>query len=234
MGNRIQEAGARGSPRCLRGRRGPRRGRHGRRCHRANHTSLGRQVALKVLPEAFAGDRQRLGRFEREARILASLNHNNIAAIHGLEQSGSTPALVLELVEGPTLEEHLAAGPLSLDDTLNYSQQIAEALEAAHEQGVVHRDSKPANVKIRPDGTVKVLDFGIAKILDEEASGPDEVQASTLTATGPGVLIGTTCYMSPEQARGEDVTRRSDVLGVRRHRVRDAHRQAGVHRSDEV
>ena len=108
--------------------------------YRANDTSLGRQVALKVLPEAFAGDRHRLGRFEREARILASLNHINIAAIHGLEQSGSTPALVLKLVEGPTLEEYLAAGPLSLDDTLNYSRQIAEALEAAHEQGVVHRD----------------------------------------------------------------------------------------------
>jgi Tol biopolymer transport system component len=166
-------------------------------------------VALKVLPEPFAADRQRLERFDREARILASLNHPHIATIHGLAESDSGPALVLELVEGLTLDDRLTAGPLSLDETLNCGRQIAEALEAAHEQGIVHRDLKPANIKIRPDGTVKVLDFGIAKILEARGSDSGAVQATTLTETG--AIVGTAYYMSPEQARGEEVTRRSDV-----------------------
>jgi Tol biopolymer transport system component len=177
--------------------------------YRAHDTTLGREVALKVLTDRFAGDAGRLTRLDREARILASLNHPNIATIHGMVPSDAGPALVLELVEGPTLEDRLAPGALPLDETLHYARQIAEALEAAHEQGIVHRDLKPGNIKIRPDGTVKVLDFGIAKILDaDQRAGPG---ATTVTSTGEGVLIGTTHYMSPEQARGTEVTRRSDV-----------------------
>jgi eukaryotic-like serine/threonine-protein kinase len=165
---------------------------------------------LKVLPAAVAGDRRRLARFEREAHILASVSHPNIAAIHGLAESESGPALVLELVEGLTLQDRLATGPLPIETALNVAKQIADALEAAHEQGIVHRDLKPANIKIRSDGTVKVLDFGIAKILDAaEPAGADE--QATMSATGKGVLIGTTPYMSPEQARGVEVTRQSDI-----------------------
>src|SRR5262245_53461674 len=131
--------------------------------YRAHDTKLHRDVAVKVLPQALAHDIERLARFEREARTLASLNHPNIAQIHGLEESDGTKALVLELVEGPTLADRIAQGPIPLDETLPIARQIAEALEAAHEQGIIHRDLKPANVKLRPDGTVKVLDFGLAK-----------------------------------------------------------------------
>jgi Tol biopolymer transport system component len=177
--------------------------------YRARDTTLGRDVALKVLPERFAGDRARFERLEREARIVASLNHANIAAIHGVVDSGTGSALVLELVDGPTLAERLDAGRLSLEDTLRIARQIAEALESAHEQGVVHRDLKPANVKVRPDGTVKVLDFGIAKVL--EAPGTPSETAATVSLTAAGVAIGTPAYMSPEQARGSEVTPRSDV-----------------------
>jgi serine/threonine protein kinase len=177
---------------------------------RAHDTTLGRDVALKVLPEAFAGVADRLARLEREARIMAALNHPNIAAIHGLAESASGPALVLELVEGPTLADRLASGALPLDETLRVGRQIADAIEAAHEQGIVHRDLKPANIKIRPDGTVKVLDFGIAKLLEAADQSPASDQA-TVSATSRGVLIGTTSYMSPEQARGGEVTRQSDV-----------------------
>ena len=178
--------------------------------YRARDSKLRREVAVKVLPAHLAGDRERLARFEREAHILASINHPNIAAIHGLVESESGPALVLELVEGLTLQDRLATGPLALDDALTCARQIAGALEGAHEQGIVHRDLKPANIAVRSDGTVKVLDFGIAKMLDRAGQG-GSVEQPTVTATGTGVLIGTTSYMSPEQARGIEVTRRSDV-----------------------
>jgi serine/threonine protein kinase/Tol biopolymer transport system component len=178
--------------------------------YRAHDTSLGRDIALKVLKEHHANDRERLARFDREARILASLTHPNIATIHGVTETASGPALVLELVEGPTLADRLAGGRLPLAETLRIARQVADALETAHERGVVHRDLKPANVKLRPDGTVKVLDFGIAKMLAEgESSASDD--AATLTATAHGVLLGTPAYMSPEQIRGAEITRRTDV-----------------------
>ena len=160
--------------------------------YQATDTKLNRQVALKILPEAFATDPDRLARFQREAQVLASLNHPNIAQIHGLEESDDTRALVLELVEGPTLADRIAKGPISVDEALPIAKQIAEALEAAHEAGVIHRDLKPANIKVREDGTVKVLDFGLAKALDTTARG-DPSQSPTLTAaaTQMGVIMGT-------------------------------------------
>ena len=180
--------------------------------YRATDTKLKRQVALKILPEAFSADPERLARFQREAEVLASLNHPNIAAIHGLEESEGTRALVLELVEGPTLADRIAKGLIPLDETLPIAKQIAEALEAAHEAGVIHRDLKPANIKVRDDGTVKVLDFGLAKALDPNPEG-DPSQSPTLTAaaTQMGVIMGTAAYMSPEQARGKPVDKRADI-----------------------
>ena len=164
---------------------------------------------MKILPSLFTGDRERLARFEREAHILASINHPNIAAIYGLGRVDGCPALVLELVEG-TDAAGIAAGRSRCRAALAIARQIAGALEGAHEQGIVHRDLKPANIDVRSDGTVKVLDFGIAKMLDR-AGHAASVEQPTVTATGTGVLIGTTSYMSPEQARGVEVTRRSDV-----------------------
>ena len=149
--------------------------------YRARDTTLDRDVALKVLPDAFTADPDRLARFEREAKVLASLNHPNIGAIYGLEKSGDTRALVLELIEGPTLADRIKRGPIPLDEALPIAKQIAEALEAAHEAGVIHRDLKPANIKVRDDGTVKVLDFGLAKALDPTPEG-DASQSPTLTA----------------------------------------------------
>ena len=180
--------------------------------YQATDTKLNRQVALKILPEAFATDPDRLARFQREAQVLASLNHPNIAQIHGLEESGGTRALVLELVEGPTLADRISKGPIPVDEALPVAKQIAEALEAAHEQGVIHRDLKPANVKVRDDGTVKVLDFGLAKALDTAPEG-DPSQSPTLTAaaTQMGVIMGTAAYMSPEQARGKPADKRADI-----------------------
>ena len=180
--------------------------------YRARDTKLDRDVALKVLPEAFTADPDRLVRFEREAKVLASLNHPNIAAIHGIEEAEGTRALVLELVEGPTLAERIAQGPIPVDEALPIATQIAEALEAAHELGVIHRDLKPANVKVRADGTVKVLDFGLAKALDTTPAG-DPSQSPTLTAaaTQIGVIMGTAAYMSPEQAKGLPVDKRADI-----------------------
>jgi len=189
--------------------------------YRATDTSLGRQVAIKVLPAAFAADPERIARFEREARTLASLNHPNIAAIYGLERidpsagsgQGGTAALVLELVEGPTLADRIAGGPIPVDEALPLARQIVEALEAAHEHGIIHRDLKPANVKVREDGTVKVLDFGLAKALEAPGADADEANAPTATspATQVGVILGTAAYMSPEQAKGRRLDRRSDV-----------------------
>ena len=180
--------------------------------YQARDTKLDRDVALKVLPQAFTEDPDRLARFEREARVLASLNHPNIAAIHGVEESDGIRALVLELVEGPTLEDRIKQGPIPLDEALPIAKQIAEALEAAHEAGVIHRDLKPANIKVKEDGTVKVLDFGLAKALDPLPEG-DASQSPTLTAaaTQMGVIMGTAAYMSPEQARGSTVDSRADI-----------------------
>ena len=181
--------------------------------YRGLDTRLNRPVALKVLPDAFAADPERLARFQREAELLASLNHPNIAQIHGIEEEDGTRALVLELVEGPTLEERIAAGPLRVGEALAIAVQIAGALEAAHEAGVVHRDLKPANVKVRDDGAVKVLDFGLAKALDAAPEGGDPAASPTMVtaATRMGVILGTAAYMSPEQARGRAVGRRTDV-----------------------
>ena len=178
--------------------------------YRAYDATLRREVALKVVSTRFAGDPERLARMDREAQVLAALNHPKIATIHGVISSPHGPALVLELINGPTLRDRLLDGALPLREALRYARQIADALEAAHEQGVVHRDLKPANINFRDDGTVKVLDFGIAKILDE-GQRTEAPPASTSTATGTGVLIGTASYMSPEQARGDTATRRSDV-----------------------
>ena len=181
----------------------------------ARDTKLDRDVALKVLPEAFTSDPDRLARFEREAKILASMNHPNIAAIHGLEESDGIRALVLELVEGPTLAERIAQGPIPLDEALPIARQIAEALEAAHERGVIHRDLKPANVKVKADGMVKVLDFGLAKAFQPDASDPNLSASPTISltaaATQMGMVIGTAAYMAPEQASGKTVDKRADV-----------------------
>jgi Tol biopolymer transport system component len=186
--------------------------------YRARDTRLKRDVALKILPESFASDPERLARFQREAEVLASLNHPNIAAIHGFEDGCDTYALVLEFVDGVTLAERIARGPIPLDEALLIAKQIAEALEAAHEQGVIHRDLKPANVKVRLDGTVKVLDFGLAKLADAAGSATANPTAMSMSptitspvVTGVGVLLGTAAYMSPEQAKGRPADKRSDI-----------------------
>jgi len=186
--------------------------------YRATDTNLKRQVAIKVLPDTMATDSERLARFQREAEVLASLNHPHIAAIHGLERAGGQTALVMELVDGPTLADRVTQGPIPLDETLHIAKQIAEALEAAHEHGIIHRDLKPANIKLRPDGTVKLLDFGLAKAI-EGSGGPGGkialTNSPTITSpammTGVGVILGTAAYMSPEQAKGRVVDKRSDV-----------------------
>src|SRR5262245_14393981 len=183
--------------------------------YRARDTRLNRDVALKIQPIEFALDAERLARFEREAQVLASLNHPNIAAIYGFEEADGIRALVLELVEGPTLADRIAQGSISIDEALPLLKQIVEALEAAHEQGIIHRDLKPANIKLRPDGTVKVLDFGLAKALEPAVSvGGHATTSPTLTSpalTRIGVLLGTAAYMSPEQAKGRPADKRSDV-----------------------
>jgi Tol biopolymer transport system component len=182
--------------------------------YRAKDTNLGRDVAIKVLPDAFAQDPERLARFEREAKTLASLNHPNIAIIHGLERADGVLALVMELVEGPTLAVRIAQGPIAVEEALSITGQIAEAVAVAHEQGIIHRDLKPANVTVRDDGTVKVLDFGLAKILEPIGANASLSQSPTITTpamTQAGVILGTAAYMSPEQARGRTADKRSDV-----------------------
>jgi len=183
---------------------------------RARDTKLNRDVAIKVLPDALANDSERLARFSREAQVLAALNHPNIAHIHGFEDSSGVPALVMELVEGPTLADRIAKGPIPLDDALSIAKQIADALEAAHEQRIIHRDLKPANIKVRDDGMVKVLDFGLAKALEHNQPASINVtQSPTITTpammTGVSVILGTAGYMSPEQAKGRPADRRSDL-----------------------
>jgi serine/threonine-protein kinase len=184
--------------------------------YRARDRNLRRDVALKILPTAVAADADRLARFRREAHVLASLNHPHIAQIYGLED-GDTPALVLELVDGPTLSDRIAAGPLSVLEALRVARQIAEALEAAHALDIIHRDLKPANVKVRPDGTVKVLDFGLARGADPSVgadSGVTTAYAATALGAGlttPGAILGTAAYMSPEQAAGQAADKRSDI-----------------------
>jgi serine/threonine protein kinase len=184
--------------------------------YRATDTNLKRAVAIKVLPDAVAADPERLARFQREAEVLASLNHPNIAAIYGLERTQGTTALVMELVEGPSLDERLCQGPIRINEALPIARQIAEALETSHEQGIIHRDLKPANIKLRSDGTVKVLDFGLAKALDRAgATSPDVTQSPTMTSpammTRVGMILGTAGYMAPEQATGKPVDRHADI-----------------------
>jgi serine/threonine-protein kinase len=181
--------------------------------YRARDTKVGREVALKVLPDSLGHDPERLSRFEHEAHVLGALNHPHIAHIYGVEDSTGVPALVIELVEGPTLADRIAQGPFSIDEALPIAKQIAEALEAAHEQGIIHRDLKPANIKVRADGTVKVLDFGLAKAFDPSASGAGRTMSPTLSvhATHAGTILGTAGYMAPEQARGKAVDRRADI-----------------------
>jgi serine/threonine protein kinase len=183
--------------------------------YRATDTTLKRQVAIKILPSSLAADADRLARFQREAEVLASLNHPNIAAIHGLEESDGIKALVMELVEGPTLADRIAQGAVPLDEALPIAKQIALALEAAHDRAIVHRDLKPANIKIRADGAVKVLDFGLAKAMDPTGAMPPGMsQSPTITTpamTQAGVILGTAAYMSPEQARGKVVDKRADI-----------------------
>lgn len=179
----------------------------------AKDLNLGRDVAIKVLPEEFTSNPERIARFHREAKLLASLNHPNIAAIHGLEESGGTHFLVMELVEGETLADQLQRGPIPIDESMKLALQIAEALEAAHEKGVIHRDLKPANIKVTPDGKVKVLDFGLAKAFAGEQAELNLSNSPTLSdmATQQGVILGTAAYMSPEQARGKSVDKRADI-----------------------
>src|SRR5204863_2803687 len=182
--------------------------------YRGRDARLGRDVALKVLPQIFSADVGRMARFQREAQVLASLNHPHIAALYGLEDAGGVRALVMELVEGPTLDERIRAGPMPLDEALAVARQIADALEFAHERGIIHRDLKPANIKLTRDGAVKVLDFGLAKALDDRPEpGSDPANSPTLTlgATTAGAILGTAAYMSPEQAKGKAVDRRADI-----------------------
>jgi serine/threonine protein kinase len=175
--------------------------------YRAKDTNLGRDVANKILPETCANDPERRARFEREAKTLASLNHPNIAQIYGFEKANGIRALIMELVEGPTLADRIAEGPIPIVEALPIAKQLVEAIEAAHEQGIIHRDLKPANIKVRPDGTVKVLDFGLAKAREPAGTMlPTVSQSPTITTpamTHVGRILGTAAYMAPEQARGK-------------------------------
>ena len=180
--------------------------------YRARDGKLGRDVAIKVLPDEFAENEERLARFKREARVLASLNHSNIATLHGLEEHDGQQFLVMELVEGETLAERIARGSIPVDEAIPLFIQIAEGVEAAHEKGIIHRDLKPANIKIGPDGKPKILDFGLAKTFVEDNVSAATSQSPTLTkGTALGAIMGTASYMSPEQARGQVVDKRTDI-----------------------
>ena len=181
--------------------------------YRATDSRLGRDVALKPLPGKFACDTERMARFEREAKVLASLNHPNIASIYGLEESNGARALEMELVEGVTLAERIKKERLPVEEALPIAKQIAGGLKYAHERGIIRGDLRPSNVKVRPDGQVKILDFGLAKALERETSEEEIENSPTLSAvaTRMGVLLGTVSYMSPEQARGKRVDRRADI-----------------------
>jgi len=182
--------------------------------YRARDGKLGRDVAIKVLPDEIGQDRERLARFKREAKVLASLNHPGIAAIYGLEKSEDTHYLVLELVPGETLAARIARGPIPFEEALSIATQITEALQEAHEHGIVHRDLKPANIMLTPDDKVKILDFGLAKAFVDETPKGDDSMSPTLTrdATRVGVILGTAAYMSPEQAKGKQVDKRTDIF----------------------
>ena len=190
--------------------------------YRARDPRLQRDVALKILPEHLTDDPERLARFQREAQVLAALAHANIAHIYAIEETpaaaGGTRALVLELVEGPTLADRIEQGPILPDEAIAIAKQIAEALDAAHEQGIVHRDLKPANIKLREDGTVKVLDFGLAKLgadgADRSSLGGSLSPTLSVAFTGAGTILGTAAYMAPEQARGKKVDKRADVWAL--------------------
>src|SRR5262245_19215268 len=180
--------------------------------YRARDSKLKREVAIKALPDEFSRDHDRVIRFQREAEVLASLNHSNIASIYDLQEANESRFLIMELVEGETLAERIARGPLPIDEALDIAKYICEALEAAHEKGIIHRDLKPANVKITPDGKVKVLDFGLAKANSGTATATTLSNSPTLlSGSMGGAIIGTAAYMSPEQARGKNVDRRADV-----------------------
>lgn len=182
--------------------------------YRAQDATLGRDVAIKVLPEELAGDKERLDRFKREARLLAKLNHTNIATLHGLEEHDGRWFLVMELVEGETLAERMSRGAIPMDEAIPLFIQIAEGLEAAHGKGIIHRDLKPANIKIGPNGEIKILDFGLAKVAEAEteSSGGGDSHSPTLTkGTALGAILGTASYMSPEQARGKPVDKQTDI-----------------------
>src|SRR5262249_2714780 len=172
--------------------------------YQATDTKLGRSVAIKFLPEAFSHDTERVARFQREARVLASLNHTNIAAIHGVEEIDSRHFLVMELVPGETLADRIKRGAIPIEEALSIAKQIAEALEEAHEKGIIHRDLKPANIKLTPEGKVKVLDFGLAKAYESGATNPllSDSPTISMAATNAGVILGTAAYMSPDQAKG--------------------------------
>jgi eukaryotic-like serine/threonine-protein kinase len=182
--------------------------------YRARDTKLKRDVAIKILPDEFSRDIDRMSRFQREAEVLASLNHPNIAAIYDLEEASGFRYLILELVEGETLAERLRRGPIAASEALKIAQQIVDALEAAHEKGIIHRDLKPANVKITPEGKMKVLDFGLAKAMEADKASPNLSDSPTLSnlATNAGIILGTAAYMSPEQANGFLADRRSDIF----------------------
>jgi eukaryotic-like serine/threonine-protein kinase len=184
--------------------------------YRARDTKLKRDVAIKILPAEFSRDPDRISRFQREAEVLASLNHPGIASIYDLQEAEGSQFLVLEMVEGETLDERIRRGPLPVDEALHIAKSICEAVEAAHEKGIIHRDLKPSNVKITPDGSVKVLDFGLAKAMENAPAGAAFSKSPTLSlsAANPGVLIGTAAYMSPEQARGHNADHRSDIFSM--------------------
>src|SRR5215472_960525 len=181
--------------------------------YRARDLKLKREVAIKILPEEFSRDADRVSRFQREAEVLASLNHPNIAGIHDLAETNGSRYLVLELVEGETLADRISRGPIPVEEALNIATQICEALEVAHESGIIHRDLKPANVKLTPDGKVKVLDFGLARVMENGKSTTLSNSPTMLSAaTNAGVILGTASYMSPEQAAGKPADRRSDIF----------------------